>query len=116
MNGNLQGFPSRVQFVSLYESYKSLLPPKLSKLDPRFFCRALFKALGLSEEDFKFGLTKVFFRPGKFKEFDQIMRNDPDSLVQMVAAVQRWIVVSRWKKFIFGVLSTVKCMDISKIT
>jgi len=93
----------------LYTSYASLLPPRLSSLDPRFFCRALFKALGLSEEDFKFGLTRVFFRPGKFKEFDQLMRNDPESLVAMVAKVQRWIVLSRWKKFIFSVLSSIKC-------
>lgn len=27
--------------------------------------QALFKALGLNDKDFKFGLTKVFFRPGK---------------------------------------------------
>lgn len=27
--------------------------------------QALFKALGLNDRDFKFGLTKVFFRPGK---------------------------------------------------
>jgi len=32
------------------------------------FCQqALFKALGLSDQDFKFGLTKVFFRPGKVR-------------------------------------------------
>lgn len=27
--------------------------------------QALFKALGLNDNDYKFGLTKVFFRPGK---------------------------------------------------
>lgn len=27
--------------------------------------QALFKALGLNENDYKFGLTRVFFRPGK---------------------------------------------------
>lgn len=30
--------------------------------------QALFKALGLNDNDFKFGLTKVFFRPGKVKK------------------------------------------------
>lgn len=29
------------------------------------YLQALFKALGLNDRDFKFGLTKVFFRPGK---------------------------------------------------
>ena len=31
----------------------------LCRLDPRLFCKALFKALGLDDNDFKFGLTKV---------------------------------------------------------
>ena len=39
--------------------YKKYLPPELARLDPRLFCKALFKALGLDDRDFKFGLTKV---------------------------------------------------------
>ena len=39
--------------------YKQFLPPDLARLDPRLFCKALFKALGLNENDFKFGMTKV---------------------------------------------------------
>lgn len=31
------------------------------------FLQALFKALGLNEKDYKFGLTRVFFRPGKVR-------------------------------------------------
>ena len=68
--------------------YKKFLPPELARLDPRLFCKALFKALGLNEKDFKFGLTKVFFRPGKFAEFDQIMKSDPDNLSRLVEKVQ----------------------------
>lgn len=29
------------------------------------FFQALFRAVGMDAEDFKFGMTKVFFRPGK---------------------------------------------------
>ena len=29
------------------------------------FHQALFRAVGMDSEDFKFGMTKVFFRPGK---------------------------------------------------
>lgn len=36
-----------------------------------FVFQALFKALGLNENDYKFGLTRVFFRPGKVR-FDLI--------------------------------------------
>ena len=45
--------------------YKAFLPPKLVRLDPRTFCQALFRAVGMDDDDFKFGMTKVFFRPGK---------------------------------------------------
>ena len=51
--------------VACFQRYKSYLPSKLASLDPRTFCLALFQALGLDVNDFKFGMTKVFFRPGK---------------------------------------------------
>lgn len=89
------GFPSRAPFHELYNMYKQYMPDKLTRLNPRLFCKvrlhrlnsfltyyvllqfcgvtececvslqALFKALGLNDNDFKFGLTRVFFRPGK---------------------------------------------------
>uniref|UniRef100_A0A8C8GBE1 Unconventional myosin-VI n=1 Tax=Oncorhynchus tshawytscha TaxID=74940 RepID=A0A8C8GBE1_ONCTS len=92
------GFPSRAPFHELYNMYKQYMPAKLTRLDPRLFCKALFKALGLNENDYKFGLTRVFFRPGKFKEFDQIMKSDPDHLAELVKKVNQWLICSRWKK------------------
>lgn len=103
-----QGFPSRTQFQELYNLYKKYLPPDLARLDPRLFCKALFKALGLDDNDFKFGLTKVFFRPGKFAEFDQMMKSDPENLAQLVAKVRRWLICSRWKKAQWCTLSVIK--------
>ncbi|EFO99385.1 CRE-HUM-8 protein [Caenorhabditis remanei] len=64
------GFPSRTSFGDLYSSYQRKLPPKLARLDPRLFAKCLFRALGLDPPDFQFGVTKVFFRAGKFAEFD----------------------------------------------
>ena len=49
---------------------------------------ALMQALGLDDNDFKFGLTKVFFRPGKFAEFDQLMKSDPDNLRILISRVR----------------------------
>ncbi|XP_077366069.1 unconventional myosin-VI-like isoform X3 [Festucalex cinctus] len=102
------GFPSRAPFHELYNMYKKYMPPKLSRLDPRLFCKALFKALGLNEKDYKFGLTRVFFRPGKFAEFDQIMKSDPDHLAELVQRVNTWIIHSRWKKVQWCALSVIK--------
>ena len=55
------GYPSRTQFADLYSMYKKQMPPKMAKLDPRLFCRGLFKALGVDEKDYTYGVTK-----GKF--------------------------------------------------
>jgi myosin-6 len=104
-----QGFPSRTSFAELYNMYKSSLPPALARLDPRMFCKALFKALNLKDSDFKFGITKVFFRPGKFAEFDQIMRSDPENLALLVERVKKWLIRSRWKKVQWCALSVIKC-------
>ncbi|XP_054554938.1 unconventional myosin-VI isoform X2 [Talpa occidentalis] len=102
------GFPSRASFHELYNMYKKYMPDKLARLDPRLFCKALFKALGLNEVDYKFGLTKVFFRPGKFAEFDQIMKSDPDHLATLVKRVNHWLICSRWKKVQWCSLSVIK--------
>ncbi|KAI4889543.1 hypothetical protein NFI96_033110, partial [Prochilodus magdalenae] len=102
------GFPSRAPFHELYNMYKQYMPDKLTRLDPRLFCKALFKALGLNDMDYKFGLTRVFFRPGKFAEFDQIMRSDPEHLAELVKRVNKWLVCSRWKKVQWCGLSVIK--------
>ncbi|XP_029349207.1 myosin VIb isoform X3 [Echeneis naucrates] len=102
------GFPSRAPFHELYNMYKQYMPDKLTRLNPRLFCKALFKALGLNDNDFKFGLTKVFFRPGKFAEFDQIMRSDPDHLAELLKKVNKWLVCSLWKKVQWCTLSVIK--------
>eukprot|EP00795_Rhopilema_esculentum_P017127 gene17126-8651_t len=102
------GYPSRANFSSLYEKYKKYLPPKLAALNARTFCQALFRAIGIGNDDFKFGMSKVFFRPGKFAEFDQLMKSDPETLNALVAKVQRWIVCNRWKRSIWGAVSVQK--------
>ena len=103
-----QGFPSRAPFADLYNMYKKFLPPELARLDPRLFCKALFKALGLNDNDFKFGMTKVFFRPGKFAEFDTLMRSDPQHLKVLVSRVKKWLIRSQWKKAQWSALSVIK--------
>merc|ERR1711892_1171159 len=103
-----QGFPSRAPFSDIYNMYKKFLPPDLARLDPRLFCKALFKALGLDDNDFKFGMTKVFFRPGKFAEFDTLMRSDPENLKVLISRVKKWLLRSQWKKAQWYALSVIK--------
>jgi myosin-6 len=103
-----QGFPSRTPFAELYSMYKSYLPSELARLEPRLFCKCLFKALNLRDADFKFGLTKVFFRPGKFAEFDEIMKSDPQNLALLISKVKKWLIWTRWKTAQWCALSVIK--------
>ncbi|EFN62017.1 Myosin heavy chain 95F [Camponotus floridanus] len=102
------GYPSRVPFHELYNMYKTYLPPELAKLDPRFFCEALLHSLKLNQKDFKFGIIRVFFKPGKFAEFDRIIKSDPENLRRLVANVKKWLLKSRWNKMQFCALSVIK--------
>lgn len=102
------GYPSRVPFAELYNMYKSYLPPELKKLEPKIFCEAMLHSMHLNNKDFKFGITKVFFRPGKFVEFDRLMKSDPENLKMIVANVKKWLVRSRWIKSIFCALCVIK--------
>ncbi|XP_055588992.1 myosin heavy chain 95F isoform X2 [Uranotaenia lowii] len=102
------GYPSRVPFSELYNMYKSYLPPELARLNPRTFCEAMLHSLKLNDKDFKFGITKVFFRPGKFVEFDRIMKSDPENLKAIVANVKKWLVRSRWIKSVFCAICVIK--------
>lgn len=71
----------------------------------------MLHSLNLHDKDFKFGITRVFFRPGKFAEFDKIMRSDPASLKAIVANVKKWLVKSRWHKAQFCALTVIRSND-----
>ncbi|XP_050304042.1 myosin heavy chain 95F isoform X2 [Anthonomus grandis grandis] len=102
------GFPSRTPFADLHSMYKDYLPKELKQLAPKTFCEAMLHSLKLHDKDFKFGVTRVFFRPGKFAEFDKIMRSDPENLKAIVANVKKWLVKSRWRKTQFCALTVIK--------
>ncbi|UMM10823.1 hypothetical protein L5515_000419 [Caenorhabditis briggsae] len=103
-----EGFPSRTSFSDLYSMYEKSLPPSLARLDPRMFSKCLFRALGLDSHDFQFGNTKVFFRAGKFAEFDQMMKQDPDTMMELISKVTDWLIKARWRKAQYGTWSVIK--------
>lgn len=69
----------------------------------------MLHSLKLKDKDFKFGITRVFFRPGKFSEFDKIMKSDPENLKSIVANIKKWLIKSRWTKSQFCALTVIKC-------
>ncbi|XP_025829691.1 myosin heavy chain 95F isoform X2 [Agrilus planipennis] len=102
------GYPSRAPFAELHSMYLDYLPPELKRLPPKVFCEAMLHSLKLHEKDFKFGITRVFFRPGKYSEFDTIMRSDSENLKSVVNTVKAWLVKARWLKSQFTALTVIK--------
>lgn len=95
------GYPSRVPFADLYNMYKKYLPPELVTLEPKIFCEAMLHSLKLNNKDFKFGISRVFFRPGKFVEFDRIMKSDPQNLKAVVDDIQKWLELLRSRSALY---------------
>lgn len=71
--------------------------------------------MGMSDHDFKFGVSKIFFRAGKFAEFDELLNLDPAKLAALVTKVQKWIAAYRWKRAIYGTLCVIKCELLSQV-
>ncbi len=64
----------------------------------------------MSEEDYSFGLTRVFFRAGKFAAFDQLVRSDPENLKSIIEHLSKWLIHYRWRKAQYGTWEVIKCM------
>eukprot|EP00118_Oscarella_pearsei_P025773 m.308745 g.308745 ORF g.308745 m.308745 type:complete len:1237 (+) comp44674_c0_seq1:53-3763(+) len=104
------GYPTRTPFQGLYELYKARAPPALASLGSREFCEAIFKTIGMHESDYKFGKSRVFFRPGKFAEFDRIVQPDTRDRTELVSKTAKWFVKTRWRRAQFAVWSLIKLM------
>lgn len=75
---------------------------------PHLNFKAILGSLKLHEKDYKFGVTRVFFRPGKYTEFDQLIKSDPESLKEMIKNLAKWLVRSRWWKAQFTAIASIK--------
>ncbi|KPJ05984.1 Myosin-VI [Papilio machaon] len=100
-NNNAKG---KLNFISVGAKFQAQLSQLMDKLKEN----AIVHSFGLSDKDYKFGVTRLFFRPGKYSEFDTIMRSDPDNLKAIVDSVLAWLVKSRWRRSIFAALSVIK--------
>ncbi|VDO63914.1 unnamed protein product [Heligmosomoides polygyrus] len=102
-----KGFPSRSKMRGT--SSKRLIKKFfITYLFELLHFQCLFHALGLNSLDFKFGQTKVFFRPGKFAEFDELLRQDPEQMRQLISKVRSWLLRARWRKAQYGAWSVIK--------
>ncbi|GMR53525.1 hypothetical protein PMAYCL1PPCAC_23720, partial [Pristionchus mayeri] len=101
-------YPSRIPFNDLYSLYAPSLPSKLAKLEARLFCKCLFRALGLSSQDYAFGTSKVFFKSGKFSEFDTLVGGESSNISALIDNTSRFLTTMRWKMAQYCVWSSIK--------
>merc|ERR1739838_462965 len=84
-----KGFPSRMQFADFKQRYQilaaSAIPPGF--IDGKLACEKLIDALQLDENEFRIGLTKVFFRAGIVGELEE-MRDE--RLSKIIAQFQAY--------------------------
>lgn len=104
-----EGFPTRCPFADLYDRYHSLMPPEVANMEPPIFCQFLLTALGLQEDSFRIGLTRVFFRAGQYALIDELTSNE-DMLPEIAKRVKNWMVSKTLKKAVYTI-SAVKLLD-----
>merc|ERR1719244_470651 len=84
-----KGFPSRMPFNDFKQRYQilaaSAIPPGF--IDGKVACEKLMEALQLDENEFRIGLTKVFFRAGIIGELEE-MRDE--RLSKIIAQFQAY--------------------------
>jgi myosin heavy subunit len=84
-----KGFPSRMMFADFKQRYQilaaSAIPPGF--IDGKLACEKLIEALQLDENEFRIGLTKVFFRAGIVGELEE-MRDE--RLSKIIAQFQAY--------------------------
>merc|ERR1712183_554185 len=84
-----KGFPSRMQFNDFKQRYQILAASAIPAgfVDGKVACEKLIEALQLDENEFRIGLTKVFFRAGIVGELEE-MRDE--RLSKIIAQFQAY--------------------------
>merc|ERR1711962_488969 len=84
-----KGFPSRMQFNDFEQRYQILAASAIPAgfIDGKVACEKLIEALQLDENEFRIGLTKVFFRAGIVGELEE-MRDE--RLSKIIAQFQAY--------------------------
>merc|ERR1711962_476329 len=84
-----KGFPSRMLFADFKQRYQILAASAIPAgfIDGKVACEKLMEALQLDENEFRIGLTKVFFRAGIIGELEE-MRDE--RLSKIIAQFQAY--------------------------
>lgn len=62
------------------------------------FLQTIFHCFNLNDDDYKFGKDKVFFKAGKFYEFDNLMKSNPENLKSIVVKAQKYLITLKLRE------------------
>jgi myosin-5 len=71
----LSSYPTRRPYDGFLKRYKLLAPKlvsKTNKMKPKEYCEAIIRSLGVIEDGYQFGLTKIFLRAGLLARFEKM--------------------------------------------
>lgn len=87
------GFPNRTIYAEFVKRYYLLVPevPR-NPQDPKPATASILKGLKIPESEYRFGLTKVFFRAGQLAYIEEIRERRIGEIVKVVQAAARgWV-------------------------
>eukprot|EP00004_Rigifila_ramosa_P024874 TRINITY_DN7311_c0_g1_i3.p1 TRINITY_DN7311_c0_g1~~TRINITY_DN7311_c0_g1_i3.p1 ORF type:complete len:1642 (-),score=466.43 TRINITY_DN7311_c0_g1_i3:61-4626(-) len=99
------GYPTRCPYSDLYDRFRTMLPPEISRMDPPHFCEALLMALECDPKDFALGLTLLFFRSGRLAFLEDLRGSGTQLPPNIVEKVRRWIARKRFRRAIWFVVA-----------
>jgi len=90
------GYPTRVEYVTLYNNYHPRITnPLIKRMPAEKFAAAILIAFGIDENEYELGLTKIFFKPAKAAIFDEIMAQADNLTEKQTIRVLAWLAKRR---------------------
>jgi myosin heavy subunit len=91
-----KGFPNRILYAEFVKRYYILVPGLTRTVaDPKAATQAVLEQLKLDSEQFRFGLTKVFFRSGQLAFVEESREKKIGQLIISIQAASRGFLARR---------------------
>uniref|UniRef100_A0A8C9LHU1 Myosin-J heavy chain-like n=1 Tax=Piliocolobus tephrosceles TaxID=591936 RepID=A0A8C9LHU1_9PRIM len=99
------GYPCRVLYDDIWGSYNNIIPMEMKNcLTPKVFCEIVLNFLQISHNEYKFGITKIFFRFGVLSLINELLNKNNDNKNKFVECVYKYWLYRKKKKILNFVL------------
>ena len=73
-----RGYPTRIPYASIHETYANALPPWAAKLPPKELVQAIATAAGVDARHVQYGVNSLFCRAGKASFLERLLGSGGD--------------------------------------